>query len=72
MEGFGSGSQLGRPGQPSEIATTFVFLATAEAALYCKYSLFLGAVSEGKQREEPVLRKVRIDGQVLHPYPLGD
>lgn len=34
MEGFGSGSQIGRPGQPSEIAPTFVFLATPEAALY--------------------------------------
>ncbi|KAL1953684.1 hypothetical protein VTO42DRAFT_2357 [Malbranchea cinnamomea] len=37
MEGFGSGSQIGRPGQPSEIAPTFVFLATAEAALYCMF-----------------------------------
>lgn len=36
MEGFGSGSQLGRPGQPSEIAPTYVFLASAEAELYCK------------------------------------
>lgn len=34
MEGFGKGSMLGRPGQPSEIAPTFVFLASAEAALY--------------------------------------
>ncbi|KAI9877090.1 MAG: hypothetical protein M1830_004836 [Pleopsidium flavum] len=34
MEGFGSGSQLGRPGQPSEIAPTYVFLASAEAELY--------------------------------------
>jgi len=34
MENFGSGSGTGRPGQPSEIAPTFVFLASAEAALY--------------------------------------
>jgi len=34
MEEFGKGSMLGRPGQPSEIAPTFVFLASAEAALY--------------------------------------
>ncbi|KAK2752463.1 hypothetical protein FQN54_008125 [Arachnomyces sp. PD_36] len=34
MEGFGQKSQLGRPGQPSEIAASFVFLATSEAALY--------------------------------------
>lgn len=36
MEGFGSGTQIGRPGQPSEIAPTYVFLASAEAELYCK------------------------------------
>lgn len=34
MEEFGSGTQLGRPGQPSEIAPSFVFLASAEASLY--------------------------------------
>ncbi|EFQ99061.1 hypothetical protein MGYG_02074 [Nannizzia gypsea CBS 118893] len=34
MEGFGSGSKLGRPGQPSEIAPSFIFLASNEAALY--------------------------------------
>ncbi|KIP07234.1 hypothetical protein PHLGIDRAFT_24159 [Phlebiopsis gigantea 11061_1 CR5-6] len=34
MEGFGGHSQLGRPGQPSEIAPTYVFLASAEAELY--------------------------------------
>lgn len=36
MEGFGSQSAIGRPGQPSEIAPTYVFLASAEAELYCK------------------------------------
>ena len=34
MEGFGTQSQLGRPGQPSEIATSFVFLASKDASLY--------------------------------------
>jgi NAD(P)-dependent dehydrogenase (short-subunit alcohol dehydrogenase family) len=34
MEGFGQKSQIGRPGQPSEIAPTYVFLASAEASLY--------------------------------------
>jgi len=34
MEGFGKKSQLGRPGQPSEIATSFVFLASKDASLY--------------------------------------
>ncbi|QVM07395.1 hypothetical protein D8B26_002095 [Coccidioides posadasii str. Silveira] len=34
MEGFGSGSMIGRPGQPSEIAPTFIWLASNEGALY--------------------------------------
>lgn len=34
MEGFGQQSAIGRPGQPSEIAPTYVFLASAEAELY--------------------------------------
>lgn len=34
MEGFGKKSQLGRPGQPSEIAPTFVFLASKDSELY--------------------------------------
>ncbi|OAA63556.1 NAD(P)-binding domain protein [Niveomyces insectorum RCEF 264] len=34
MEGFGKNSKLGRPGQPSEIAPTFVFLASKDATLY--------------------------------------
>lgn len=36
MEGWGGKTGLGRPGQPSEVAPTFVFLASAEASLYCK------------------------------------
>ncbi|RYP89791.1 hypothetical protein DL770_004085 [Monosporascus sp. CRB-9-2] len=34
MEGFGQGSQLGRPGQPSEVAPSFVFLASKDSELY--------------------------------------
>ncbi|KAF7557941.1 hypothetical protein G7Z17_g300 [Cylindrodendrum hubeiense] len=34
MEGFGEQSQLGRVGQPSEIAPTYVFLASKDAELY--------------------------------------
>jgi len=34
MEGFGEGSQLGRPGQPSEVAPSYIFLASSEAELY--------------------------------------
>lgn len=34
MEGFGVKSQLGRPGQPSEIAPSFIFLASKDAELY--------------------------------------
>jgi len=34
MEGFGEESQLGRAGQPSEIAPSYVFLASKDAELY--------------------------------------
>lgn len=34
MEGFGKDSKLGRPGQPSEIAPSFVFLASKDSELY--------------------------------------
>ncbi|KAJ5386254.1 hypothetical protein N7509_008795 [Penicillium cosmopolitanum] len=34
MEGWGRGAGLGRPGEPSEVATCFVFLASADASLY--------------------------------------
>jgi NAD(P)-dependent dehydrogenase (short-subunit alcohol dehydrogenase family) len=34
MEGFGEKSLLGRPGQPSEIAPSFVFLACKDATLF--------------------------------------
>ncbi|GAB1317474.1 Oxidoreductase YhdF [Madurella fahalii] len=34
MEGFGSKSGIGRPGQPSEIAPSFVFLASKDSELY--------------------------------------
>ncbi|KAL1845147.1 hypothetical protein VTK73DRAFT_1033 [Phialemonium thermophilum] len=34
MEGFGQGSLIGRPGQPSELAPSYVFLACKDAELY--------------------------------------
>ncbi|KAG6020538.1 hypothetical protein E4U41_002817 [Claviceps citrina] len=34
MTEFGKGTQLGRPGQPSEIAPSFVFLASKDSELY--------------------------------------
>ncbi|KAK0702508.1 hypothetical protein B0T21DRAFT_111328 [Apiosordaria backusii] len=34
MEGFGEKYALGRPGQPSEVAPSFVFLASKDAELY--------------------------------------
>jgi NAD(P)-dependent dehydrogenase (short-subunit alcohol dehydrogenase family) len=34
MEGFGKKSLLGRPGQPSEIAPSFVFLACKDSTLF--------------------------------------
>lgn len=34
MEGFGKKSQLGRPGQPSEVGPSYVFLASKDAELY--------------------------------------
>ena len=35
MEGWGSDKQLGRPGQPSEVAPSFVFLASKDGSFYC-------------------------------------
>lgn len=37
MKGWGQDAGLGRPGEPSEIATSFVFLVSADASLYCKF-----------------------------------
>jgi len=34
MEGFGQQSQIGRPGQPSEVAPSFVFLSAKDSELY--------------------------------------
>lgn len=34
MEGFGNKSGIGRPGQPSEIAPSFVFLASKDSELF--------------------------------------
>ena len=59
MQNWGSEKPMGRPAQPSEVATTFVFLASVDAWLYCK---FLFNVFEANG----------VDGQIMHPYPLGD
>ncbi|KAJ9144200.1 NAD(P)-binding domain protein [Pleurostoma richardsiae] len=45
MEKFGEGSALGRPGQPSEVAPSFVFLASKDSELY--YGQFLHAYPLG-------------------------
>ena len=45
MEGFGKQSQLGRPGQPSEIAPSFVFLASKDSELF--YGQVLHAYPNG-------------------------
>lgn len=37
MSGWGSKSSLGRPGEPSEVATSFIFLASPESSLYCEF-----------------------------------
>ncbi len=34
MEGWGKQSKLGRPGQPSEIAPSFIFLASKDSELF--------------------------------------
>ncbi|RJE19288.1 KR domain protein [Aspergillus sclerotialis] len=36
MVNWGASSKLGRPAQPSEVAASYIFLASREAALYCK------------------------------------
>ncbi|CAI7606606.1 unnamed protein product [Penicillium pancosmium] len=38
MKDLGAGKSLGRPGQASEVATSFVFLATPDSSFYCKLS----------------------------------
>lgn len=38
MKNLGAGKGLGRPGQASEVATSFVFLATPDSSFYCKLS----------------------------------
>lgn len=35
MENLGVNKGLGRPGQASEVATSFVFLASNDASFYC-------------------------------------
>lgn len=45
MQNWASGKPLGRPGQPSEVATSFVFLASSAASLYCKSLDFISVQS---------------------------
>lgn len=45
MEGWGRKTGLGRPGEPSEVATSFVFLASADATLYCEWPAILCATA---------------------------
>jgi NAD(P)-dependent dehydrogenase (short-subunit alcohol dehydrogenase family) len=40
MVNWGSSSKLGRPAQPSEVASSYIFLASTEAALFRKWSPF--------------------------------
>jgi hypothetical protein len=40
MKDLGSEKSLGRPGQASEVATSFVFLATPDSSFYCRLYLF--------------------------------
>lgn len=63
MAGWGSNKQLGRPGQASEVATSFIFLASKDASLYCTF-LWGDPFTE--------LANIWADGQILHCYPLGD
>ncbi|KAJ6186572.1 hypothetical protein N7519_007873 [Penicillium mononematosum] len=64
MEGWGSDKQLGRPGQPSEVAPSFVFLASKDASFYC---MGLSSPPFSFQVTDPLAA-----GQILHCYPLGD
>ena len=82
MKGFGQDSQIGRPGQPSEIAPTYVFLASKEAELYRTLSLSLSLLffffspffstfapcNEFDPLTDPLSFS---DGQIMHPYPMG-
>lgn len=37
MENLGAEKRLGRPGQASEVATSFVFLASSDSSFYCMF-----------------------------------
>lgn len=47
MEKWGGNAGLGRPGEPSEVAITFMFLASADVSLYCKLSYYRHGMSSG-------------------------
>lgn len=36
MSGWGSKASLGRPGEPVEVATSFIFLASPDSSFYCE------------------------------------
>lgn len=72
MEGWGHKVGLGRPGEPSEVATSFIFLASADASLYCEWSTFQFRIRPRLVSLFSNKTPISLDGQVLHCYPLGD
>lgn len=44
MEEFGEGTMFGRPAQPSEIAPSYVFLASSEGSMFCGQVLHVSPV----------------------------
>lgn len=72
MKNFHSKGPLGRPAQPSEVATSFVFLASMDASTYCKFSSPIAFSVRLSLADRVLTTHFRIDGQILHPYPIGD
>ncbi|CAG8059619.1 unnamed protein product [Penicillium olsonii] len=78
MEGWGHKVGLGRPGEPSEVATSFIFLASADASLYCEWSnppevtmptfpplgLFSNPTSTSRWADTVLLSSWRLNGQL--------
>ncbi|KAL9931841.1 hypothetical protein V8E36_009391 [Tilletia maclaganii] len=48
---FGKGTPMGRPGQPSEVATCFVFLASADSSYISGSTLHPNGQCPGKQKQ---------------------
>ncbi|PKY06461.1 oxidoreductase [Aspergillus campestris IBT 28561] len=65
MAGLGKSSRIGRPGQPVEVATSYVFLASPDSSLYCMFTPL-------DPSHCVVGYLLSADGQVMHCYPLGD